>query len=183
MTAQHLTRNTQHATRDAYTRLLIVVLTVLFLGPLAAPLFQASGLPLLAGSGALAHDVLARYICPAPAKSYALLGFPMAVCARCWGATLGLWAAWWLLRRLQIADCRLHISRGPFAFFSSYPGLPVGLHLALAVGALLLWPLEIHLWFSAPLPVLLVNGANGGFWAAMFLGSVWPAMRAIWAAR
>src|SRR5690242_11281985 len=73
-----------------------VLLAVLFLGPLIAPLFQATRLPLVADSGALARDLLARYICPTPAKSYVLLGFPMAVCARCWGATIGLWAAWLL---------------------------------------------------------------------------------------
>ena len=71
-----------------------VLLAVLFLGPLIAPLFQATRLPLAADSGALARDLLSRYICPTPAKSYMLLGFPMAVCARCWGATIGLWAAW-----------------------------------------------------------------------------------------
>src|SRR3954468_956737 len=76
--------------------LLIAILLVLFFGPLAAPLFQATQLPLVADTGALARDLLARYICPTPAKSYVLLGFPMAVCARCWGATIGLWAAWLL---------------------------------------------------------------------------------------
>jgi predicted membrane protein DUF2085 len=153
------------------------LLAVLFLGPLAAPLLQASDLPLLAGSGALAHDMLARYICPTPAKSYALLGFPMAVCARCWGATIGLWAAWWLFRRLQIADCRLQIREGQFAIGSAYLAMPWLLCLVLVLGALLLWILEINMWPSAPLPVLLINGANGGFWAAMFLGSIWPAGR------
>ena len=78
--------------------LLTTILAVLFFGPLIAPLFQATRLPLLADSGALARDLLSRYICPTPAKSYVLLGFPMAVCARCWGATIGLWAAWHLLR-------------------------------------------------------------------------------------
>jgi Predicted membrane protein (DUF2085) len=160
-----LTRSPAHSLRW--------LLVVLFLGPLAAPLFQASGLPLVADSGTLAHDFLARYICPTPAKSYALLGLPMAVCARCWGATIGLWVAWWLFRRLQIADCRLQISRRILAFFSHYLALPLGLRLALAVGALLLWRLEIDVWLAAPLPVLLINGANGGFWAAMLIGSAW----------
>ena len=77
-----------------------VLLAVLFLGPLIAPLFQATRLPLVADTGALARDLLARYICPTPAKSYVLLGFPMAVCARCWGATIGLWGAWLAVVRL-----------------------------------------------------------------------------------
>src|SRR5262247_815238 len=76
----------------------IAFLLLLSLGPLIAPLFQATGLPFVADSGALARDLLSRYVCPTPAKSYALLGFPMAVCARCWGATIGLWGAWFVLR-------------------------------------------------------------------------------------
>src|SRR6187399_524699 len=94
-------RNLSWATpwfRFSASPLLVAILAVLFLGPLIAPLFQATHLPLVADSGALARDLLARYICPTPAKSYLLLGFPMAVCARCWGATIGLWAAWLLMR-------------------------------------------------------------------------------------
>ena len=72
----------------------LAFLVVLFLGPMAAPLFQATRVPPLAGSGALARDLLSLYVCPTPAKSYVLLGFPMGVCARCWGATIGLWLAW-----------------------------------------------------------------------------------------
>jgi hypothetical protein len=145
---------------------LIWLLALLFLGPVIAPLFQATGLPVLAGSGALAHDLLATYVCPTPAKSYMLLGFPMAVCTRCWGATFGLWTAWWLFQRSQIGG-RL------VALVSRYLALPLGLRLALAIGALLLWTLEINTWATAPLLILLLNGAHGGFWAAMLLGSAW----------
>jgi hypothetical protein len=155
------------------------LLAVLFLGPLVVPQLQATGLPLVAGSGTLARDLLARYVCPTPAKSYALLGFPMAVCARCWGATIGLWAAWLLFRRLQTADCRLQIREGQFVICSAYLAMPWVARLGMAAVALLLWTLEIHMWPAAPLPVLLVNGAHGGFWAAMFVGSVWPVVRAI----
>ncbi len=151
---------------------LIWLLVILFFGPVVAPLFQATGLPLLAGSGALAHDLLATYICPTPAKSYMLLGFPMAVCARCWGATIGLWAAWWLFRGAQVAGGRSQIDRGLTTLVSHYLALPVMLRLALAVGALLLWRLEINMWAAASLPILLLNGAHAGFWAALVIGSV-----------
>jgi hypothetical protein len=160
-----LTRSSAHP--------LIWLLALLFLGPVIAPLFLATGLPVLAGSGALAHDLLATYVCPTPAKSYMLLGFPMAVCTRCWGATFGLWTAWWLFQRLQIADCRLQIGGHLVALVSRYLALPLGLRLALAIGALLLWTLEINTWATAPLSILLLNGAHGGFWAAMLIGSVW----------
>jgi hypothetical protein len=51
------------------------------------------------------------------------------------------------------------------------------LRLCLALGALLLWTLEINAWPAAPRVALLVNGANGGFWAGMFVGSLWLAAR------
>jgi hypothetical protein len=158
--------------------LLIAILAVLFFGPLIAPLFQATQLPLVADSGAIARELLARYICPTPAKSYVLLGFPMAVCARCWGATLGLWAAWLLLRpttndqRPMFAPIRSSfvIRRSSFAtqWLNGY--LALAWPARLLVGALpfLLWVAEISLWAAAPYWVLLLNGAFAGFWAGLF---------------
>jgi hypothetical protein len=167
-------------------------LLLLFLGPLIAPLFQATGLPFVADSGALAYDVLSRYICLTPAKSYALLGYPMAVCARCWGATSGLWGAWWLCKS-QVAGRRSQASQDQepttkqhtptdswlLAFGSWFFHQPWVLRLCLALGALLLWSLEINAWPGAPLPALIVNGATGGFWAGMFAGSLWLAGRSV----
>src|SRR5690242_7940489 len=95
-----------------------ITLAVLLLGPLAAPLFQASGVAPMAGAGALARDMLAQYICPTPAKSYDVLGFPMAVCARCWGATIGLWVAWLLLGQAATA------ARAVRAWLGWYLALP-----------------------------------------------------------
>src|SRR5262245_65543680 len=102
MTPHTATRDAQYAIRNTRSWSLIALLLLLFLGPLIAPLFQATGLPFAADSGALARDLLSRYVCPTPGTSYALLGFPMAVCARCWGATIGLWGAW-LLCQSEVA--------------------------------------------------------------------------------
>jgi hypothetical protein len=162
------------------------ILVVLFFGPLIAPLFQATQLPLVAGSGALARDLLSRYICPTPTKSYVLLGFPMAVCARCWGATIGLWAAWLLLRppttdhRPMFAPIRslFVIRRSSFVtqWLNGY--LALAWPARLLVGALpfLLWVAEISLWAVAPYWVLLLNGAFVSFWAGLFFCSVWPGL-------
>jgi hypothetical protein len=157
-------------------RLVKAILVVLFFGPLIAPLFQATQLPLVADSGALARDLLSRYICPTPPKSYVLLGFPMAVCARCWGATIGLWAAWLLVRRTT-NDQRSTLTRSSFVIRRwSFVMQWLNCHLALAwparllVGALpfLLWVAEISRWPSAPYWLLLLNGAFAGFWAGLF---------------
>ena len=185
---------TQYATLNTRSGLLIAFLSVLFLGPLIAPLFQATGTPFLTDSGALAHDLLSYYVCPTPAKSYALFGFPMAVCARCWGATIGLWGAWFVCW-LQVAGRRTqphqnreqpreyptenHPSTGSwFPFLGSwFFHWPWVLRLCLALVALLLWSWEISAWPAAPLPALIVNGANSGFWAGLFAGELWLAGR------
>lgn len=145
------------------------LLWTLFLGPLVAPLFSATGLPLVAESGWLARDLLSRFVCPTPERSYLLLGLPMAVCARCWGATMGLWAA-----RLLVVQAW---QPGALRWFRNLSG-PV--RLLLAGLPFLLWPLEIvgHYggWWYAPLWLLLLNGAQAGFAAGLFFCSLWPGL-------
>ncbi len=169
--------------------LIKAILVVLFFGPLIAPLFQATQLPLVADSGALARDLLSRYICPTPAKSYVLVGFPMAVCARCWGATIGLWAAWLLFQlptnhQPPTTNPNLFVLR-PWSFVLRHSSfvmqwlhgyLTLAWPARLLVGALpfLLWVAEISRWAAAPYWVLLLNGAFAGFWAGLFFYSIWP---------
>jgi hypothetical protein len=168
----------------APAQLIKAILVVLFFGPLIAPLFQATQLPFVADSGALARDLLSRYICPTPAKSYVLLTFPMAVCARCWGATIGLWAAWLLLRpmtndqRPTVASSRssLVIRHSSFVkeWLTSYLALVWPARLLVGALPFLLWVAEIRLWVGAPYAILLLNGALAGFWAGLFFYSIWP---------
>lgn len=151
--------------------ILDTILAVLFLGPLISPLFRATGLPLISDSGVLARDVLATYICPTPERSYMLFGLPMAVCARCWGATIGLLAA-----RASFS----HTSGWMGSALYWFRGLPWGWRLLLAAAPFLLWPLEIvgHYagWWYAPLWLLLINGAQAGFAAGLFFVSLWPGL-------
>ncbi len=141
-------------------------LWILFLGPIASPLLRATGLPLLSDAGALARDLLATYICPTPAQSWWLAGWPMAVCARCWGATIGLWLA-----RFSVGERAPNLLRLYRA--QSWPA-----RLILAAIPFLLWPLEIighhQGWWFAPLWLLLINGIQAGFAAGLFFTSVWP---------
>jgi hypothetical protein len=164
--ALHL--NTQLARRPWPTWALDAILWVLLLGPIISPLFRATGLPLLSESGLLARDLLGSYICPTPERSFLLLGLPMAVCARCWGATIGLWAA------------RLLVGAPGAQIGSPLRGLPWAARLALCALPFLLWPLEIvgHYrgWWSAPLWLLLANGAQAGFAAGLFFCSIWPGL-------
>ncbi|MBX0327303.1 DUF2085 domain-containing protein [Oscillochloris sp. ZM17-4] len=148
-----------------------LILWVLFLGPIISPLFRATGLPGLTESGLLARDLLSRYVCPTPDRSIMLLGLPMAVCVRCWGATIGLWAA-----RLLVGAQGDHAG-APLRWFR---GLPWAARLALAALPFLLWPLEIvgHYqgWWFAPLWLLLINGAQAGFASGLFFCSIWPGL-------
>lgn len=145
-----------------------LLLWILFLGPIASPLFRATGLPLVSDAGVLARDLLAAYICPTPERSFWLLGWPMAVCARCWGATIGLWLA-----RLSIG------ARAP-VILRAYRSLAWPLRFVIAALPFLLWPLEIvgHYsgWWFAPLWLLLLNGVQAGFAAGIFFASVWPGL-------
>ncbi|HEU5016141.1 MAG TPA: DUF2085 domain-containing protein [Roseiflexaceae bacterium] len=161
------------------------VLAVLFLGPIIAPLFQATGLPLIADSGWLARDILSTYICPTPAKSYMLAGHSMAVCARCWGATIGLWVAWFAVQKnKEYAKNKkqktnsILVHSGLFTALCSLFLLAWPLRLALAALPFALWVLEINYWPAAPLGVLLINGALAGFSAGLFVCSIWPGLLA-----
>lgn len=154
------------------------LLWTLFLGPLLAPLLRATGLPLLADAGALARELLATYVCPTPERSLLLFGLPMAVCARCWGATLGLGAArllvGWVAGGVGRRQSRLAQALGWFR------GLPLPARLLLCGLPFLLWPLEIagqgNGWWHAPLWLLLLNGAQAGLAAGLLCCSLWPGM-------
>jgi uncharacterized membrane protein len=162
-----------HSGAHGWSRwLLDIVLMILFLGPLLSPLFRATGQPVVDETGALARNMLI-YICPTPAQSYMLLGFPMAVCARCWGATIGLWVARLWLPAAVAREDRVAVMLSWFRS-SAWP-----LRLLLCVLPFLLWPLEIvgtaqGWWALPPLWMLVINGAQAGFAAGLFFCSLWP---------
>lgn len=144
-----------------------ILLWILFLGPPIAALFVATGIPFIADSGQLARDLLSFYVCPTPALSYRLFDAPMAVCARCWGATIGLWMAWLLARRPMFR---------PYAAYASLHWL---LRLLIASTPFLLWLAEIRAWpipwpgIAAPwYSVPLINGIQAGIFAGLFFYSL-----------
>jgi len=142
-----------------------VFLVVLFFGPPAAALFIATGLHIMTDLGWLARNLLSTYVCPTPAKSYELLGAPMAVCTRCWGATIGLWLAWF---GVQWGQRQQSLPR--------WFGWHWALRLVTAAIPFGLWWLEIHYWPTASYEVLLLNGAIAGSTAGLFFCSLWPGL-------
>lgn len=137
-------------------------MAILFLGPPVAAVFIASNVALMQDLGWLARSLLSTYVCPTPAKSYEIMGAPMAVCARCWGATIGLWISWVIVRRATVL---------PTWF---------GWHWLVRLGTALVpfgvWWLEIHWWPQAAYSVLLINGAIAGASAGAFFCSLWPGL-------
>lgn len=144
----------------------LTFLWILFLGPPVAALCIASGLPVLTWLGWLARDLLSTYVCPTPAKSYELLQAPMAVCTRCWGATIGLWVGWFLATHPRAA-----------APLRPWFALPVLLRLATAAVPFSLWWGEITYLPAASLELLLLNGILAGTAAGMLFCSIWPGLR------
>lgn len=149
-----------------------LLLWILFLGPIISPLFRATGLPLVADSGLLARDLLSAYVCPTPERSILLLGLPMGVCVRCWGATIGL-----LMARSLLLVATEEGHQGSL-LLAQFRALPWPVRLLLCALPFLLWPIEIvgqaqGLWF-APLWVLLLNGVQAGFAAGLLFCSLWP---------
>jgi len=141
----------------------VATMVILFLGPLAVPAFLASGSVPLMRLGGFAHDILSTAICPTPARSYWLFGEPMGVCARCWGATIGLWLAWAIARRGSAL-------LGPFLALHWLP------RLGTASLPFWLWIFEIVRLPAAPLELLVVNGMLAGCSAGLYIASIWPGM-------
>jgi hypothetical protein len=140
-------------------------LSILFFGPPVAALFIASNVAIMTDLGWLARSVLTTYVCPTPAKSYQLLDAPMAVCVRCWGATIGLWVGWFAVGS--------HTTR---AWLKPWLALPWWVRLATALVPFGLWWLEINAWASADYTVLLINGIVAGTAAGIFFCSIWPGL-------
>ncbi len=115
--------------------------------------------------GWLARDLLTLYVCPTPAKSYLLFEAPMAVCTRCWGATIGLWGGWFVVQHWQRS------AQMPRWFSWHW-----SLRLLTAAVPFSLWWFEIAFWPSASYELLLVNGAVAGLSAGLFFCSLWPGL-------
>jgi uncharacterized membrane protein len=144
----------------------MVFLSILFLGPPIAALFIATGIPIMTGLGWTARSLLSTYVCPTPIKTYELLGAPMAVCTRCWGATIGLWLGWFISTRTT-----------PIGSITNWYSLPPYLRFLMAIVPFALWWLEIRYWPTASYEVLLLNGILAGTTAGMFFCSIYPGMR------
>ncbi|MBC8075038.1 MAG: DUF2085 domain-containing protein [Chloroflexales bacterium] len=134
-------------------------------------------MPLLSDAGLLARDLLSAYVCPTPDRSYMLLGLPMAVCARCWGATIGLLAARTLFTAQGAGRTHGSLANGALHVYTM---LAWPLRLLVCALPFALWPLEIigaaQGWWFAPLWLLLLNGAQAGLFAGIFFCSVWKGL-------
>jgi hypothetical protein len=146
-------------------------LWILLVGPLVAPVFTATGQPLLQ----LIADgiyMLGDAVCPKVDFHFMLLGQPLAVCSSCWAAVFGLWTVRLLYGRAGEGSgpfARLNLSR----FWSRWQATPVEFKLGVLALGFLPWAIDVMLtdtriWFS-PHPVMMLAGYLGGLVAAMLL--------------
>lgn len=136
-----------------------VVLGFMAAGPILAPLFRASGLPLFVpvGEGITA---LGFWICPQPEMAFQLAGYPWAVCSRCYTALIGIIA-------VRVAYGR----RGnAFVFMEKRSW---ALRLILAALTFGLWQLDVHAmhhgWWDGGQPTMILTGLWLGLGVGMAL--------------
>lgn len=134
-----------------------ILLGFMAAGPILAPLFRASRLPLFTPVGE-AITALGFWICPQPEMAFQLAGYPWAVCSRCYTALLGIMA-------LRVAYAR----RG--ATFAFMERRSWALRLLLAVVTFGLWQLDVHAmhhgWWNGGQPTMILTGLWLGLGAGM----------------
>jgi len=134
-----------------------ILLGFMAAGPILAPLFRASRLPLFTPVGE-AITALGFWICPQPEMAFQLAGYPWAVCSRCYTALLGIIA-------LRVAYAR----RG--ATFVFMERRSCALRLLLAVVTFGLWQLDVHAmhhgWWNGGQPTMILTGLWLGLGAGM----------------
>lgn len=147
------------APRNRGWLLVDIVLGFMAAGPILAPLFRASGLPLFVpvGEGITA---LGFWICPQPEMAFQLAGYPWAVCSRCYTALIGIIA-------VRVAYGR----RGDaFVFMEKRSWV---LRLTLAAVTFGLWQLDVHAmhygWWDGGQPTMILTGLWLGLGVGMAL--------------
>lgn len=139
-----------------------ILLGFMAAGPILAPLFRASGLPLFVPVGE-GITTLGFWICPQPEMAFQLAGYPWAVCSRCYAALIGIIA-------VRVAYGR----RGDaFTFMEKRSW---ALRLTLAALTFGLWQLDVHAmhhgwWDGGQLTMIVTGLALGlGVGAALMAG-------------
>ena len=149
MNAPMIQPHRQPTSQHNRTWLLVdILLGFMAAGPILAPLFRASGLPLFVpvGEGITA---LGFWICPQPEMAFQLAGYPWAVCSRCYTALIGIIA-------VRVAYGR---RRNAFAFMERRSW---ALRLTLAVVTFGLWQLDVyamhHGWWDGGQTTMILTG-------------------------
>lgn len=154
-------------------------LWILLVGPLTAPLFVWTGIPILrpfAGSIYLLGD----QICPKVDVHIMFLGYPMSVCASCWFAVFGLWS-------VRLLFGRAGEGLGPFSRLNLAPlwvkwsATYAPVKLAVLAAGFLPWAIDVMLWdmgaWNSPQLFMMLVGYLGGLTAGMLLLPAASAMR------
>lgn len=146
-------------------------LWILLVGPLVAPLFMATGWPVLRPFADGIY-LLGQTVCPKVNFHATFMNYAVAVCFSCWAAVFGLWTVRLLYGRASEgfgAFDRLRLQR----FWLRWQHTPLELKLGVLLLGFLPWALDVMLtdtgiMYTAPAYMMLA-GYVGGIVAAMLL--------------
>jgi hypothetical protein len=155
-------------------------LWILLVGPLVAPLFLATGLPILTPF-ADAIYLLGETVCPKVGVHMMFLGEPVAVCFSCWASVWGLWTVRLLFGRSgegfgPLMKLRLE------PLWARWGGASLATKLGVLSLGFMPWALDVMLWdlgtWNSPFGYMMLAGFLGGVVAGMLLLPAASAMRA-----
>lgn len=133
-----------------------LLLGLMIVGPVVAPLFHASGIPLFEW---IAHGIiypLGMGFCPQDQHAVALAGQAMAVCTRCYAAIAGLFGV-----RLALTSDPDGRGLGPW-LARTWRRVPTGGRVAFIVGTIALWQADVWAerlgWWSWDHATLILTG-------------------------
>lgn len=156
-------------------------LWVLLVGPLVAPLFMATDLPVL-GPFAVGIYLIGELVCPKVSVHMMAFGYPVAVCYSCWAAVWGLWSVRLLYGRAGEGLLRLGTGNLIQSVWQRWERASLMTKLGTTSLGFMPWALDVMLWdlgaWNSPSWFMTLAGYLGGLSAGLLLLPAASAMRA-----
>jgi hypothetical protein len=155
-------------------------LWILLVGPLTAPLFRWTGIPILQPIADVIY-LIGATVCPKMPMHFMFLGYPLIVCSSCWSAVFGLWT-------VRLLYGRAGEGMGPFSrlglapMWARWSTVSTTTRLSVLALAFLPWAVDVALWdlkiWSSPHGFMMLVGFLGGLGAGALLLPAASEMRA-----
>lgn len=154
-------------------------LWILLVGPLVAPLFMATGIPVLRPFADGIY-LLGSTVCPKLGFHFMFMNYSVAVCSSCWSAVFGLWT-------VRLLYGRAGEGYGPFSrlglqsSWAQWQQTSSQLKLGVVLVGFLPWAIDVMLTDTGllytPHLYMMFAGYMGGLVAAMLMMPARTAMR------